>query len=215
MDKTKMNETKNPWTVLSKASVYENNWIRVDHHEVLGPTGKPGVYGTVHFKNQATGVVPIDESGNVFLVGQHRFPFNAYSWEIPEGGGELSSTALESAQRELREECGLVARHWMEIQRMDLSNSVSDERSTAFLAWELSEIPAEPDEHEELQVARVPFWVAVNRAKRGEIRDAISVAALFRIALMALQGELPETVARAIGRPTGAAAVSDSERPLP
>ena len=211
----KTNETKNPWTILSRANVYENDWIRVDHHEVRGPSGKPGIYGTVHFKNQATGVVPIDANGNVFLVGQYRFPFNAYSWEIPEGGGAHSATALESAQRELREECGLLARHWMQIQCMELSNSVSDERSTAFLAWELSEIPAEPDEHEELQVERVPFWDAVNRAKRGEIRDAISVAALFRVALMALQGELPEHVARAIGRPSAATAVLDSERPLP
>jgi 8-oxo-dGTP pyrophosphatase MutT (NUDIX family) len=195
-----MEETKNPWTVLSRATVYENNWIRVDHHEVLSHSGGPGVYGTVHFKNHATGVVPIDESGRVILVGQHRFPLDDYSWEIPEGGGSRSVPALESAQRELREECGLTARRWMEIQGMDLSNSVSDECSTAFLAWELSEVPAQPDETEKLQVARVPFWEAIERVKRGEIRDSISVAALFRVALMALQGELPEPVARAIGR---------------
>ena len=67
--------------------VYENEWIRVDHHEVLSPAGSPGVYGTVHFKNFATGVVPIDDTGNVILVGQYRFPLGAYSWEIPEGGG--------------------------------------------------------------------------------------------------------------------------------
>ena len=54
---------------------------------------------------------------------------------------------------------------------------------------------------ERLQVARTPFWSAVDRAKRGEIRDAISVAAIFRVALMALQGELPEEIAKAIGRP--------------
>jgi len=123
--------------------------------------------------------------------------------EIPEGGGTHSVAALESAQRELREECGLVARHWLEILGMDLSNSVSDERGTVFLAWELSEGPAQPDETELLQVARVQFWDAVNRVKRGEIRDAISVAALIRVALMALQGELPEQIARAIGRQPG------------
>ena len=195
-----MEETKNPWTVLSQATVYENNWIRVDHHEVLGPSGGPGVYGTIHFKNQAIGVVPIDESGRVILVGQYRFPLGTYSWEIPEGGGSRSVPALESAQRELREECGLTSRRWMEIQSMDLSNSVSDECSTAFLAWELSEVPAQPDETEKLQVERVPFWDAIDRVKRGEIRDAISVAALLRVALMASQGELPEPVARAIGR---------------
>jgi hypothetical protein len=103
----------------------------------------------------------------------------------------------------LREECGLVARHWLEILGMDLSNSVSDERGTVFLAWELSEGLAQPDETELLQVARVQFWDAVDRVKRGEIRDAISVAALIRVALMALQGELPEQIARAIGRQPG------------
>jgi len=143
-----MDETKNPWSVLSRATIYENEWIRVDHHEVLSPSGGPGVYGTVHFKNLATGVVPIDENGNVVLVGQYRFPLHAYSWEIPEGGGAHSVTALESAQRELREECGLTAGCWKEILGMDLSNSVSDERGTAFLAWELSESTAEPDESE-------------------------------------------------------------------
>jgi 8-oxo-dGTP pyrophosphatase MutT (NUDIX family) len=195
-----MDETKNPWTVVSRETVYENKWIRVDHQEVLGHSGAPGVYGTVHFKNLATGVVPIDENGNVILVGQYRFPLAAFSWEIPEGGGPHLAGALESAQRELREECGLAARRWIEIQSMDLSNSVSDEHSAVFLAWELSEATAQPDETEMLQIARVPFWEAVDRAKRGEIRDAISVAALLRVALMALQGELPEQIARAIGR---------------
>jgi 8-oxo-dGTP pyrophosphatase MutT (NUDIX family) len=196
-----MDEMKNPWTVLSQRLVYENEWIRVDHHEVLDPSGGPGIYGTVHFKQQATGVVPIDEKGNVILVGQYRFPLRAYSWEIPEGGGEHSLPALESAQRELREECGLAARNWREILSTDLSNSVTDERSTAFLAWDLFAADGRPESTERLQVARIPFWGAVDRAKRGEIRDAISVAALFRVALMALQGELPEEVAVAIGRP--------------
>ena len=196
-----MDETKNPWTVLSQASVYENEWIRVDHHEVLDPSGGRGIYGTVHFKQQATGVVPIDEKGNVVLVGQYRFPMHAYSWEIPEGGGEHSLPALESTQRELREECGLAANHWREIVCMHLSNSVTDERSTVFLAWDLFAADGRPEATERLQVARAPFWSAVDRAKRGEIRDAISVAALLRVALMALQGELPEGVAEAIGRP--------------
>jgi len=195
-----MDETKNPWTVLSRSTVYENQWIRVEHHDVLSPSGGQGVYGTVHFKEQATGVLPIDENGNVILVGQYRFPLHAYSWEIPEGGGSHLATALESAQRELREECGLTAACWKELLVMDLSNSVSDEGSTTFLAWELSQVPAQPDETEKLQIARVPFWDAVDRAKRGGIRDAISVAALLRVALMALQGELPEQVARIIGR---------------
>jgi ADP-ribose pyrophosphatase len=194
-----MDETKNPWTVLSRVTVYENKWIRVEHSEVLGPSGGPGIYGSVHFKNHAIGIVPIDENGNVILVGQYRFPLGAYSWEIPEGGGPRETSLVESAQRELREECGLNANSWTEILGMDLSNSVTDEPSTLFLAWDLSEIAAQPDETEQLQVARVPFWEAVDRVKRGEIRDAMSVAALLRVALMAVQRELPNPIAKTIG----------------
>jgi ADP-ribose diphosphatase len=171
----------------------------VDHHEVLGPSGGPGIYGTIHYKNYATGVVPVDANGNVILVGQYRFPLGTYSWEIPEGGGPRDVPILESAQRELREECGLVARSWTEILGMDLSNSVSDERATAFLAWNLSEVPGNPEDAEQLQVARVPFWDAVTRVKRGEIRDAVSVAALLLVALMAFEDELPKEIAKIIG----------------
>jgi 8-oxo-dGTP pyrophosphatase MutT (NUDIX family) len=194
-----MDETRNPWTVLSRATPYESAWIRVDHHEVLNPAGGPGIYGTVHFKNYAIGIVPLDEKGNVILVGQYRFPLGSYSWEIPEGGGSTAVPILESAQRELREECGLVARRWQEILGMDLSNSVTDERGTAFLAWHLDVAgAAQPEDTEELQVVRVPFWQAVERAKRGEIRDSLSVAALFRVALMAFQNELPAALAEVL-----------------
>ncbi len=187
-----MNEAKNPWTVVSRAIAYENPWIRVEHNDVLNPAGKPGVYGVVHFKNHAIGVVPIDEDGNVILVGQYRFPHAAYSWEIPEGGGPASATILESAQRELREECGVTARNWLEIVGMDLSNSVTNEKGTAFLAWDLSHGAAQPEDSEQLHVVRVPFGEALERVKRGEIRDSLSVAAILRVALMTLQGELPE-----------------------
>jgi 8-oxo-dGTP pyrophosphatase MutT (NUDIX family) len=195
-----MDETKNPWTVLTRATVYENNWIRVDHHEVRNPAGNPGIYGIVHFKGHALGVVPIDEKGYTILVGQFRFPLGYYSWEIPQGGGHKDVPLLEGAQRELREECGIAAKNWLPVIGMDLSNSVTDEQGTAFLAWDLTEGVAEPEETELLQVIRVPFWEAVDRVKRGEIRDMVSIAAIFRVALMALQGELPEPVAKLIGR---------------
>jgi 8-oxo-dGTP pyrophosphatase MutT (NUDIX family) len=194
MDMMDMKEAKNPWTVVSRATAYENSWIRVEHNDVLNPAGKPGVYGVVHFKNHAIGVVPIDEDGSVILVGQYRFPHAVYSWEIPEGGGPAGATILESAQRELHEECGVTARNWLEIVGMDLSNSVTNEKGTAYLAWDLSHGPAQPEDEEQLHVIRVPFREALGRVKRGEIRDSLSVAAILRVALMTLQGELPEAL---------------------
>ncbi|MGK3862481.1 hypothetical protein, partial [Enterococcus faecium] len=83
--KTRVSQTtpyrRGPWTILDRRDVYENPWIRVTHHDVLNPAQRPGVYGTIHFKAHAVGVVPIDAQGRTLLVGQHRFPFDSYSWE--------------------------------------------------------------------------------------------------------------------------------------
>ena len=194
------NTTANPWTILLTRPVYENRWIRVVEHEVLNPAGKPGIYGVVHLQNLATGVIPIDEDGCTTLVGQYRFPLKAYSWEIPEGGGDPGVDPLESARRELAEETGLIAREWLPILRMHLSNSVTDETAYCFLAWDLEQGIARPEDTEELQVRRLPFAEAYAMAMRGEITDAMAVASLMKVRLMALEGALPEAVARLILR---------------
>ncbi len=194
-----MDESRNPWTTLGSAVRYDNPWIRVVEHQVLNPAGRPGVYGTVHYKHRAIGIVPIDGEGCTWLVGQYRYPLRRYSWEIPEGGGRLDLPAIDSARRELKEETGLTARSWLEIQRLHLSNSVSDEESVAFLAWDLEAGEAEPEENEELRVRRLPFAEALTMALSGTVSDAISVAALLRVRLMALAGELPEPLRPVLG----------------
>ena len=170
---------------------YENPWIRVIHHDVITPSGGEGIYGVVHYKNLAVGVVPIDDQGHTFLVGQHRFPLDQYSWEIPEGGGALGLDPIESAARELEEETGLRASKWKELVQADLSNSVSDERAIAFLAWELTAGSARPEPTEELRVRRLPLTKAFEMVAAGEIRDALSVMSLQAVQLMQVRGQLP------------------------
>lgn len=181
----------NPWVTLSSRQVYDNPWIGVAEHQVLTPARTPGIYGTVHLKNLALGVVPVDHAGHTWLVGQWRYPLGRYSWEIPEGGGAHDVEPRDSAARELREETGLEAHHWLEIQRLDLSNSVTDERAVLFLAWGLRQGDAQPDEDERLEIRRVALSEAFRMVAEGEITDAMSVAALQRLRIMAACGELP------------------------
>ncbi|NSL85247.1 NUDIX domain-containing protein [Chitinophaga solisilvae] len=185
-----MDMTKNPWTIHASETRYDNNWISVTHHEGLNPSGTAGIYGVVHFKNLALGVVAMDEQQHIYLVGQYRFPLNAFSWELPEGGGPLLEDPLESAKRELLEETGLVASRWQIISRLHTSNSVTDETGIVYLAQGLEQRSAEPEETEQLLVKKVPFEEAYQMVKNFEITDSLSVAAIQKIKLMLLEGEL-------------------------
>ena len=186
------------WTPGESRFVYENPWIAVSEHRPTAPTGKPALYGIVHMKNLALGVVPLHEDGTITLVGQHRFVFGDYSWELPEGGGPVDGDPVEHARRELAEEAGLAATEWRQILQFQLSNSVTDERGFVYLATGLTAATAEPDENEDIAVARVPFREALDLAMAGEIRDMITVASLLRIYHMAREGELADELTRAV-----------------
>jgi 8-oxo-dGTP pyrophosphatase MutT (NUDIX family) len=175
--------TAGPWTRHSRRIVYENPWITIWHDEVTRPDGAPGIYGVVHFANLAVGVLAIDETDRVLLVGQHRYALDAYSWEIPEGGVPSGEAPLEGARRELREETGIDAATWRELGRSHLSNSVSDESAVLFLATGLTTGTATPDGTEALELRWLPFAEVLAMTMDGEITDALTILAVQRAAL--------------------------------
>jgi 8-oxo-dGDP phosphatase len=175
---------KNPWTTLSSTVVYDNNWIQVLHQDVINPSGGKGIYGLVSFKNIAIGIIPIDQDGNTWLVGQYRYALNEYSWEIPMGGGKKGISILESAQRELKEETGFIAHKWTELMKLHTSNSVTDEVGFVFLAENLEAGANEPEETEDLTLWKLPIQEAIAMAMTNKITDAISVAGLLKVAIL-------------------------------
>lgn len=186
------------WKSDGDETVFENPWMRISAHPATAPTGAPATYVVMRPKNMACGVLPIHSDGTVTLVGQARFALDNYSWEMPEGGAPYDEDPLDGAKRELAEEAGLAARTWREVLRMELSNSVTDERCITWLAWDLSEVAKAPDPTEVIALARVPFMSLIAEIDRGAVRDAMTVATALRAYHMAREGLLPGWLAHAM-----------------
>jgi 8-oxo-dGTP pyrophosphatase MutT (NUDIX family) len=172
------------WKKLNSRTVWENDWMQILEDEVINPGGGNNHYGHVHFKNRAVAIIPLDENDNVWLVGQERYTLNTWSWELPMGGAPLDEGPLDAAQRELKEETGLAADKWTEIMRLHMSNSITDEAGIVYLAENLTEGEPEFEESEDLEIRKLPLAEALAMVNNGEITDAISVAALLRIAAL-------------------------------
>ena len=183
-------EQRGPWRTLSIEERYATPWISVSHHEVIDPSGGRGIYGVIHFKNVAVGIIPLDAELNTWIVGQYRYPIKQYSWEIPEGGGRRDVPPIDSARRELREEVGIEAARWTEVLRMDLSNSASDEEAIIFVAQGLTFHQPEPEATEDLAMRRLPFRELFEAVMRGEMRDSLTVAAVLKVQRMLEDGTL-------------------------
>ena len=171
------------WKMLSRRIVFENDWMHVFEDEVINPGGGRNLYGHVHFRNRAVAIVALDDSGHTWLVGQHRYTLDEYSWELPMGGAPLGEDPLEAARRELKEETGIEAREWKELMQLHTSNSITDEAGRVFVATGLTFGETNFEETEDITVRKLPFDDAVAMVLDGQITDAISAAALLRVQL--------------------------------
>jgi len=170
------------WKKLSSRVVFDNPWITVFEDRVINPGGGRNDYGHIHFKNTAVAIVALDENGNTWLVGQDRYTLGTYSWELPMGGAPLPESPLDAARRELKEETGLSAKKWTEIMQLHTSNSITDECGIVFVAEQLADGQTQFEETENIEVRKLPLAEALDMIDRGEITDAISVAALLGVA---------------------------------
>lgn len=169
------------WKTLDSRVVYDNAWITLREDRVINPGGGENEYGHVHFKNKAVAIVPLDEDNNTWIVGQDRYTLGEYSWEVPMGGSDADEDPLQTAHRELKEETGLTAASMTPLMRLHTSNSITDEEGFVFIARDLETGDPQFDEMEVLDVRKLPLAEVVAMIERGEITDAISVAAILRI----------------------------------
>ncbi len=132
--------------------------------------------------SEAVCIVPVDEDNNVILVSQYRKPVEESLLEVPAGGVEKGEVSEEAVLRELQEETGYTSDRLQHLSSFWTTPGFCTELMHAYLATGLRPSDLPQDEDEEVRVVKVPLDKIPDMIRRGEIRDAKSIASL----LMAL-----------------------------
>jgi ADP-ribose pyrophosphatase len=162
--------------------IYRDPWIGVRVDDVIRPDGKPGIHSIIDIKPGVC-VLAIDAERNVYLTEEFHYAVGRITVEGVSGGIEASETPLESAQRELREELGIVAGKWRELGVIDpfTANVVSPTR--LFLAEELTFTDATLEGTELIRCVRVPLEEAMRMTADGCITHAPTCVLLLKVHL--------------------------------
>lgn len=146
------------------------------------PNGKTTIYGVIEC-GDCVGVLPFWDDEHVVLVRQFRYIFNEdHRWEMPTGGVKLGESLEDAARRELREEVGYNALSLEPICTYFTSKSIVYEIAHLYIGRDLKQVYAVPDETEFLETGIFPFDQVFDMVLNSEIRDSMTVIAVFHAA---------------------------------
>jgi ADP-ribose pyrophosphatase len=164
-----------------KKSIYQGRIIDLWLERVILPNQSELDLEIVRHPGGAA-IIALDEQARICLLRQYRHAVGGYIYELPAGKIDDQEPPIETARRELEEEAGMRASDWQSLGKMYSSPGFCDEVIHLYLARDLSSVPTRHEEHEVIEVEWIPFDEALERAAKGDIDDAKSVAALFRAA---------------------------------
>jgi ADP-ribose pyrophosphatase len=165
-----------PWKTLTRAVQFKNPWWSYGKDTVVLPSGKEGEYHYVHSLGSAC-VIPVDENGKVLLVNQYRYLGGRESLEFPCGAVKEGATHDQTAWHELAEETGFSAVSLVCIGEFNPYNGVTDEMCRVYLARDLRNVGANPDETEQFELVRLAPSEISRMIQSGELWDGMTIAA--------------------------------------
>jgi ADP-ribose pyrophosphatase len=183
-------------TTVERRVVHEGRFMTFRVDTVTDPQGKRHTREVVGHPG-AVCVIPLDGE-DVLMVRQWRTPVERVVLELPAGTlDRLPDGSTEdpdtAALRELAEETGHRAASWRKLGRFWTAPGFAEEEMHLYLATSLDPIEdyRGPDADEYLDLVRLPWRAAVERAERGGIEDAKTLIGLLWLARLADAGELP------------------------
>jgi ADP-ribose pyrophosphatase len=177
------------WKRLGSEKMLENPYFSLRSDRLRLPDGgiKDPYY--VIERPDAAIVFPLTADGDVVLVRQYRPPIDMMELGLPAGLVEAGERPEAAARRELAEETGYTGSEWELLGSLASSPSLKDNWAYLFLARGVEETAApNPDEHELVEVVRVPVQELLDLVHSGEIVSSSGVAAVM-LALEKLRGD--------------------------
>ncbi len=159
------------WKIASRKKLLKTKFFNVEEEKVVLPDGSKHIYKTA-FRKPVSMVIPLTDNYEIYMIKQYRYLYNDCLTELVAGHIDDKESPLAAAKRELKEETGLIAKHWEEIRKLNGSASVFKSKVHLFLAKDLEEGKATPEDGEEIELIKVPLKKAVEMVMSEEINTA-------------------------------------------
>ena len=173
----KVKESKETAKILSSEMIYEGRVFGLRRDQVVEPSGVRATREVITHPGSVV-VLPVLGNGKIVMIRQYRHATRQYLWELVAGRKEPEETPEEGAARELLEETGYRAKRFKVFLEMFPTPGFLEEKMFLLLAEGLTAGQAEPEEDERIEVKAYGVKEVQQMMKRGELRDAKSIAGI-------------------------------------
>jgi len=166
--------------ILDRRSSGAGDMIRMEHLDLRFSNGEERTYRRM--KTQGLGaviIVPMKDDNTVLLVREYAAGLHHYELGLPKGRLEKGESALEGADREMKEEIGYGARSLTVLTDLSLAPGYMTHVTQVVLARDLYPEKLPGDEPEELEIVPWPIDDLLSMTQRADCTEGRSIAALY------------------------------------
>ncbi|NJC98678.1 MAG: ADP-ribose pyrophosphatase [Anaerolineales bacterium] len=166
-----------PFELIRSETLMQGRAFKIRRDTLKTPDGRETKFEIIEHGGSVV-IIPVDAEGNLLFVRQYRHAAGMDLLELPAGTRDGEEPFEECAAREIREETGMQAGKLQKVGEFYLAPGYSTEFMAVFIATGLTYNPLKADDDEFLEVEKIPLQDALDKAERGEVPDAKSLAAL-------------------------------------